>query len=116
MTIESIKARLDAASESPWVEWTDCLEQGYIVVGNEDGALTEERPFTEDADFYALVCIHEDADLIAHAPTDLRALLKVAEAAADIFKDRTGQVEIAAAGMNRMNALRAALAELEGME
>ena len=81
MSIESIKARLKAASEGPWVMWTDCTENGYIVVGNEEGALTEERPFTEDADFFLLACIEEDATFAAHARTDLPALLRVAEAA-----------------------------------
>ncbi len=62
----------------------------------------------------------------SHVPVLISALLAarkalalrgaVVEAAEDIFKDRTGQVEIAAAGMNRMQRLRAAVAELQAGE
>ena len=67
MSGETVRKRLGAATKGPWAVSTPdyrVMGAGHIVVS----ALGDNAP---DA----------DADLIAHAPTDLAAALKVIEAA-----------------------------------
>jgi hypothetical protein len=88
MTIESIKARLEAATEELD---TGVLETLASLCPDVDAAM-------------AVVTLHK------HAPTDLRALLKVAEAAKQYIYGSDGDERV------DYSALCAALAELEGME
>ena len=66
MSTESVRARLDAATSGRWYRISKArANEGRIVVIGD----------------YAIDPNWNDADLIAHAPTDLRLALDVIEAA-----------------------------------
>lgn len=69
MSSESVKARLEAATPGQWR-----ADEGACCVGTDEADIAEgigRHPYAARG----------DADLIAHAPTDLAAALKVIEAA-----------------------------------
>lgn len=69
--VEDIKARLDAATPGPWeAQGQEDNDTGFDVVIKE----------------VAVVQYRRDADLIAHAPTDLRDLLAIAEEARNVLQ------------------------------
>ena len=86
VTIEDIKARLAAATPGPWemrpdgwqVTSAQCNICGTFHTHqmHDGGRLVSVRP------------VQPDADLIAHAPTDLARLVAVAEAAAELRGQR----------------------------
>lgn len=90
MSLETIRQRLETANHGPWCwevkveeDWTE--EDGLTVHYAEHRAIRASGP-TQDGSYqqggsHELVgdVWHEpDADLIAHAPTDLKLLLAVA--------------------------------------
>jgi len=80
VSVESVRARLDAATSGPW------------AMRAHDGCATVIAPSLTmpwDTVVYADDSGHprtseSDADLIAHAPTDLRLALDVIEAATEV--------------------------------
>ncbi len=129
MPIETIKARLDAATPGPW-EMTDHVERYHVPEAAPDAVYDyhwwsiDHNGVTVVEDMRGAEESEPDFALIAHAPTDLRALLKVAEAAKDYRDIQTGLVSASlGAALTRKGleekaaeVLDAALAELEGME
>ena len=121
MTIESIKARLEAATPEPWLtdEYTYALgetgdygsELCVVMEPHKRSAHIASSPDEQDS---------ANADLIAHAPTDLRALLKVAEVAIALYGagywSRSSQGYKDEDDRTYWDAMKNALAELEGME
>ena len=89
MSTESLQARLAAAAPGPWElhpQWENSLEvffqpewetdsDGSINAWNDQGRIYDEGGHTR-----------ADAELIAHAPTDLAAALKVIEAATEVLE------------------------------
>jgi hypothetical protein len=117
VTIESIKARLEAAAVE---DLRVCADEQTVRDGNgEIWYDRSEEGGTEWGEEYAAKAFY-----VAHAPTDLRALLKVAEAAKDYRDIQTGLVSASlGAALTRKGleekaaeVLDAALAEMEGME
>jgi hypothetical protein len=114
MTIESIKARLEAATEGPW-EMTDHVERYHVPEAAPDAVYEyhwwsiDHNCVTVVEDMRGAEESEPDFDLIAHAPTDLRALLKVAEAAKQYIYGSDGDERV------DYSALCTALAEMEGM-
>lgn len=109
--IAAIRARLEAATPGPWAQPID--EEPRAIVA-------AKRPMFSllalDRDGMAIVDKKADADLIAHAPTDLRDLLSyverleaVAEAAKRFFF-ATPPVGY----KSNIDALREALAAIDG--
>lgn len=78
MSSESLRARLAAATPGPWitVSSTDGVTQHYWVQAEERNPVDQLVVESHDG-----VPIRPDANLIAHAPTDLAAALKVIELA-----------------------------------
>ena len=60
-----IRETAQAATEGPWAIWDDLSDHGYVTVGDAQGVLTDERPFTEECNPVAHVYAQEDADHIA---------------------------------------------------
>lgn len=82
MSTESLRARLDAATPGPW---TVVGDDPAVSIGLEMAWV--KGPYNETTDRHAEVTDYieqVDADLIAHAPTDLRGALDVIEAAKDL--------------------------------
>jgi len=117
VSLESIRERVEAATEGPWVrygiagitseEW-DIAWEGHGQC-NECGAEVNQVPFVES----------DDAEFAAHARTDIPLLLKVAEAAKklDGFEPEDIDCEVWDADYQEaVKALRTALAELEAGE
>jgi hypothetical protein len=121
MTIESIKARLEAATEGPW-EMTDHVERYHVPEAAPDAVYEyhwwsiDHNCVTVVEDMRGAEESEPDFDLIAHAPTDLRALLKVAEAAKRDCQRCADYSPNLAKGCAACCAMGAALAELEGMD
>ena len=105
MSLDSIRARVEAASEGPWhVSFT-----GEQVHG-------PQSEWVSDA-------YENDAEFIAHARTDIPLLLKVAEAAKELevfratvkgFGDASGPCFFVS--VPSLQTLRDSLAELEAAE
>lgn len=77
MSLESARKRLDAATPGPW-------ESRGEQIGNDlhFGPMKTTYVDTAEGNLFAVSGMPvADADLIAHAPTDLAAALKVIEAA-----------------------------------
>lgn len=86
MSIESIKARLEEAIRREWI-WT------AKTTGIDAKVVFEDE---SEANVGDLIYHPENkirADLIAHAPSDLRALLAVAEAAMERCKYSDGRID-----------------------
>lgn len=72
----SITARLNAATPGPWAIWRDLDHQGFKTVGDADSyAEIVKDGFTEEANPTAHVYTNDDAEFIAHAPSDIGYLL-----------------------------------------
>ena len=91
-TLDEIQARADAATEGPW-EWTKGAEACAVAVPeNRDGLY---GPLTWD-DHNGEVFRESDAQFIAHARTDVPALVKALRAVEAVHKltyyDKWGRV------------------------
>ena len=71
--IAAIRARADAATDGPWDVWRDDSGHPFVRVGH----LLHEIDYLLTTG--GLASGYADADLIAHAPTDLRDLLAEVE-------------------------------------
>jgi hypothetical protein len=111
MSSESLRKRLAEATPGPW-EWVSCETRGaaflqdqrltgagWIPVRDKWGTIINPEPVVlcAEADGYEVDSVgidvrHADADLIAHAPTDLALALEVIEAlrAAGAARDPSG--------------------------
>lgn len=79
---QATRARLAAATEGPWAAWTDQdgtrHMSGMLMVGVEAGVIPDGETWVDGADVnnpIAHTYTPEDRELIAHAPTDIAALL-----------------------------------------
>lgn len=79
---QAIRARLAAATDGPWAAWTDQDGTphmvGMLMVGVAAGVIPDGETWVEGADVnnpVAHTYTPEDREFIAHAPTDLAALL-----------------------------------------
>lgn len=85
MSLESVRKRLAAATPGPWQS-----NISYHVDG-DDEVVKHITAGTDDNTVAVMGCdftsSDADADLIAHAPTDLRLALAVVEAARDLVDD-----------------------------
>jgi hypothetical protein len=76
MSLESIRARVEAATEGPW-EVCDAEQTVRVVDGRHSGEIMYDRSMESGDDWAEAYQL--DADFIAHARTDIPLLLKVAE-------------------------------------
>lgn len=78
--LDAIAARLESATPGPWEAVTD-----------DDGRTKEHSVWSEQSSDYVAewIVTKPDADLIAHAPADLAALLAVVEALLEARRDLT---------------------------
>jgi hypothetical protein len=105
VSAESIKQRLAAAEPGPWEVMPGTLYGGGYTVGRR-GVAVDDWGTEEYHVKHVLVDNAEEAELIAHAPTDLALLLTVAEAAsfvADLL-DVWGCAPEATEGLDKLNA------------
>lgn len=119
MSVDSVRKRIEAATPGPW-ETYDANEGEHRplwCVAND----AFHNPSSDDEPWIA-VEIHvgqrEDADLIAHAPTDLAAALKVIEAAKVVLPSvmyHVRRVAVSRETEAQANALRDALKEFEAL-
>ena len=80
LDLDAIKARLAAATPGPWAIWHDLDHQGFTTVGDADSyAEILANGECEESNPTAHVYVEEDANLIAHAPADLAALVAEVE-------------------------------------
>lgn len=75
MSRDDIRARLAAATPGPW-EFGCGLSDWHVSTGGVDDCIT-----------VATTIYGDDGEFIAHAPDDLRLLLAVADAAAEVIHD-----------------------------
>ena len=94
-TLDTIEARLNAATPGPWVRAARGGEQSHDSIWPADVTALDRIAFIENTDDHP-----GDADLIAHAPEDLRAL--IAE-----VRRLTGELEPVRAERARAAAVRA---------
>ena len=73
MSIESIKARLEAATPGPW--------HRAIYTNSRCGVDAKDDPVIEPSPYLG----REDAEFIAHAPQDIAALSKLAESVRELY-------------------------------
>lgn len=119
--LTEIEQRLAAATEYPWVIWEDLTDGGFVHVGDLAGVIPEGEMATEDGvevNPTAKCYIREDAELIAHAPADLAALVKFARAVEDAEKNwrRRGHVRFQNDVRFRSEVLAARRALTEALE
>ena len=73
LDLDAIKTRLDAATPGPWAQHPE-VPRSIVSAGKPDFSLLALDAPPEDGP-YAVVDSEGDADLIAHAPTDIAALV-----------------------------------------
>ena len=124
MTRESIRDRLAKATPGPWVADGKTVHFDPVVLGEAEGydepyLLSRAGTIYDEGGHTAA-----DADLIAHAPTDIAALLAVADAAELLSRGNDGDtmcclLAVASDGLRHGDCawddLRAALAALEAL-
>lgn len=85
MSLESIRKRLVNATPGPW-EWAaDRGGPGYVQLYCPDEAVDEYEADVLSAEGNQVLVVETNAELIAHAPTDLALLVDVAEAAGELL-------------------------------
>ena len=121
MSSESVRKRLEAATPGPWrpKDWEGAFTIDAIGTRiNRRGREVETvqdvvGPSSNDWGMFGTIDRTEDAELIAHAPADLAAALKVIEAAKEWRDTADGDDHLthdAAVGL-----LEVALAEFEAL-
>ena len=113
--VQEIRERLAAAVPGPWVLSTHS-DYPQRIVANNDGLVLVAETYTDPS------WSTNDADLIAHAPTDLAdllderdRLLAVVEAAEQVERARTGPLSSLVAALWLLNdAVRAYRAATTG--
>jgi len=85
LDLAAIKARADAATPGPWDIWRDLDAQGFYTVGEASGVIPEGEVWVDgEHNPTAHVYVIADAEFIAHARTDVPALLaRIAELEAE---------------------------------
>ena len=83
MSLDSIRARVEAATEGPW-EVCDAEQTVRVVDGHHSGEIMYDRSMESGDDWAEAYRV--DAEFLAHAHTDISLLLKVAEAAKNRVK------------------------------
>lgn len=77
MSSSSVRKRLQEATPGPWEK-----EEDSLAITGPVGAARDDRMIIYDEGGHS----EEDADLIAHAPTDLALALDVIEIAAELHE------------------------------
>ena len=78
LDLAPIRARLEAATPGPWSE-AGSVPRAIVAAHNADINLLSLYTFGDGDGPYAVVASQDDAALIAHAPTDIAALLAEVE-------------------------------------
>ena len=82
--LDQIEARANAATEGPWAPWRDqdgaLHMNGLLMVGNAAAVIPEGESWVEGVDVNPIAHTYtpEDREFIAHARTDVPALVAVA--------------------------------------
>ncbi len=76
--LESVRARLDAATPAPWQQ-TRCNDDGLIQETGDSTGWKKEYPFAYIAKLGGWGYAGRNGALIASAPTDLDKLLRIVE-------------------------------------
>ncbi len=91
--LDQIEARANAATEGPWAPWRDQdgapHMNGLLMVGNADAVIPEGEFWVEDVDInpVAHTYLPEDREFIAHARTDVPALVAALRAVLKLHKE-----------------------------
>ena len=91
--LNEIEARANAATEGPWAPWKDQdgakHMQGLLMVGNADAVIPEGEMWVEDVDINPVAHTYtpSDREFIAHARTDVPALVAALRAVLEVHQD-----------------------------
>lgn len=89
-TLARIRKRADAATEGPWAPWLDQDGAkhmgGLLMVGNAEAVIPDGEEFVDGVDVnpIAHVYVPPDRAFIAHARTDVPALVAALRAVLDV--------------------------------
>ena len=94
-TLARIRAQADAATEGPWAPWRDQdgapHMNGLLMVGNAAAVIPEGESWVEGVDVNPIAHTYtpEDREFIAHARTDVPALLDALEKVLELHQPVT---------------------------
>lgn len=96
LDLEAIRARANAATEGPWAPWFDLdgapHMAGLLMVGNADGVIPDGEHGVGGVDINPIAHTYtpEDREFIAHARTDIPALLDLVDTHAKAVRNASG--------------------------